>query len=116
MKLNVPLGRVTCHSTTSYLLTNYILVNYVLCTESTHGQIRLKRKNFKHGISSRVFRYNQYLTDNWSFQRRKVSVVWPRSGSANSFTLTSAEMVISVLLPGVIRMNCRPIDRLAATI
>jgi hypothetical protein len=45
-----------------------------------------------------------------------VKAVWPRSGSANSFTLTSGAILISVLVPGVIKMNCRPMERRAAVI
>jgi len=40
---------------------------------------------------------------------------WPRSGSASSFTRTSGARLISDLEPGVMRINCLPIDRLAAS-
>ena len=68
--------------------------------------------------------------------RENGRVVCPRSGSASlkiavsfwidqkcfafkttySFTLTSGARLMSVLDPGVMSINCRPIERLAASI
>lgn len=62
------------------------------------------------------------LSTLWFCQSRKWLLVWYSywscrfQGRTYSFTLTSRARLISALEPGVISMNCRPIERLAASI
>lgn len=80
-----------------------------------------------------VFKIAAWNSPTWRYSyRRKDNLACPRSGSANLFqelaafsieitvtyslTITSGARLISALEPGVMRMNWRPIDRLAAYI